>query len=72
MATDTIQNLESGPSELLGIIPLSEHIAGFVLNYGKRYDSVRQLCIVLAPSWRMRVIQTEDLHKPSLRRGNEW
>jgi hypothetical protein len=35
MATDTIQNLESGPSELLGIIPLSVHVVELALYYGK-------------------------------------
>ena len=50
LATDKIQNLESSSSEILGIIPLSEHIVELALNYGKRYDSVRQLCIVSVPS----------------------
>ena len=72
MATDKIQNLESSPSEILGIIPLSVRIAELSLNYGKRYDSVRQLCIVSVPSWRMRVNRIKKLHKLSLHCGKEW
>jgi hypothetical protein len=41
VATDKIQDLESSLSEILGINPLSVHIAELALNYGKRYDSVR-------------------------------
>jgi hypothetical protein len=35
MATDTIQNLESSLSEILGINPLSVRVVELALNYGK-------------------------------------
>ena len=35
MATDTIQNLESSLSEILGINPLSVHVVELAPNYGK-------------------------------------
>jgi hypothetical protein len=50
VATDKIQDLESSLFEILGINPLSVHIAELALSYGKRYDSVRQLCTVSVPS----------------------
>ena len=46
VATDKIQDLESSLFEILGINPLSVHITELTLSYGKRYDSVRQLCTV--------------------------
>jgi hypothetical protein len=68
MATDAIQNLESSLSRILGINPLSVRVAELALNYGKG----------MIQSWfqylheEHGVIRIEDLHKPSLRRGNEW
>jgi hypothetical protein len=50
VATDKIQDLESSLLEMLGINPLSVHIAELALIYGKRYDSVRRLCTVSVPS----------------------
>jgi hypothetical protein len=35
MASDTIQNLESRLSEILGINPLSVRVVELALNYGK-------------------------------------
>jgi hypothetical protein len=50
VATDKIQDLESSLSEIFGNqSPACTH-CGAPLNYGKRYDSVRQLCIVSVPS----------------------
>ena len=72
VATDKIQDLESSFSEILGFNLLSVHIAELALNYGKRYNSVRQWCIVSIPSWRMWVNQIKKLHKLSLRYGKEW
>ena len=50
VATDKIQDLESSLSKILGINPMSVHIAELALNYGKRYNLVRLLCIVSLPS----------------------
>ena len=50
VATDKIQDLESSLLEMLGTNPLSVHFAELALSYGKRYDSIRQLCTVSVPS----------------------
>jgi hypothetical protein len=68
MATDTIQNLESSLSEILGINPLSVRVAELALNYGK--GTIQSWFQYLHEE--RGVIRIEDLHKPSLRRGNEW
>ena len=54
VATDKIQDLESSLLEISAINPLYVHFAELALNYGKRYDSVHQLCTVSVPSSRTR------------------
>jgi hypothetical protein len=50
VATEKIQDLEFSLLEMLGTNPLSVYFAELALSYGKRYDSIRMLCIVPVPS----------------------